>query len=100
MYSPFSDRLRIETPEGPLEVRFRWRRTTFVWRGRTYRVRSILWGDVRIEEGDRIVLHGKTTWSGVRFNRVAPELEPVAQELALGFAFRVLWFWFAFGAIA
>lgn len=98
LYAPLRDQIRIETVDGPLEIRFRWRGTTFAWRGRTYRVRSMLLGDVRIEEAGRTVIRGKTTWRGVRLDAVAPELEAIAPALAPGFAFRWLAFWFATAA--
>lgn len=89
-YSGWSDRLWIEGPEGPMEIRFRWRGTNFTWRGREYRVRSSLWNRVLVEEGGRVALSGRTTWSGVRLQYVAPDLEPISSALALGLALRYM----------
>lgn len=88
-YSGWSDRLWVEGPEGPLEVRFHWRGTRFAWRGRVYHVRASLWNRVLlVEEGGRVAASGRTTWSGVRLQHVAPDLESIAPALALGLALR------------
>src|SRR5438128_1478880 len=41
-YDGWRDRLTIQSPSGSLEIRFRWRNTMFPWRGRVYRVGSML----------------------------------------------------------
>ena len=87
-YDGWRDRLSIDSPHGSLEIRFRWRHTTFPWRGRVYRVGSTLGSRVRVFEGDRRVLEGKETWSGIRFDVVSPEFRDIARELAVGFGFR------------
>jgi hypothetical protein len=97
-YSPFRDRIRIETPEASVDIPFRWRGTRFAWRARTYVVRPMLWTRVTIEEGGRTVVRGRTTLHGIRLDHVSPELEPIAKELALGFAFRLMAFWVAASA--
>ncbi len=65
-YDSWWDRLSIDSPRGSLEIRLRWRDTTFPRRGRMYRVGSTLGSRVRIFEADQQVLDGKETWSGVR----------------------------------
>ncbi|HKZ98671.1 MAG TPA: hypothetical protein VJ326_03660 [Thermoplasmata archaeon] len=90
-YSPFSDRIRIEAAGPALEIRFHLRRTTFVWQGRAYRIRSMAWGRVVVEREGRAVVRGTITWSGVRLDRVVPEIAPIVRELALGLAFRAAW---------
>src|SRR3989442_6869938 len=35
-YDGWRDRLTIQSPSGSLEIRFRWRNTTFPWRGRLF----------------------------------------------------------------
>ena len=89
-YDSLRDRLSIESPLGPLEIRFRWRGTTFGWRGRTYRVGSMVWNRLTIFEGDRPVLDGKMTWSGVRFETIDPEFREIARELAVGLGLRAM----------
>ena len=87
-YDGWRDRLSIDSPHGSLEIRFRWRHTTFPWRGRVYRVGSTLGSRVRVFEGDRRVLEGKETWSGIRFDVISPEFRDIARELAVGFGLR------------
>lgn len=87
-YDGWRDRLSIESPHGSLEIRFRWRHTTFPWRGRVYRVPSALGSRVRVFEGDRRVLEGKETWSGIRFDVIDPEFRDIARELVVGFGLR------------
>jgi len=87
-YDIWRDRLSIESPHGSLDVRFRWRHTTFPWHGRVYRVGSSVGTRVRIFEGDRPVLEGRETWSGVRFDVIDPEFRDIARELAVGFGLR------------
>src|SRR2546426_10152839 len=41
-YDGWRDRLTIQSPSGSLEIRFRWRNTTFPWRGRGYPVGAVL----------------------------------------------------------
>src|SRR3989475_12857704 len=41
-YDGWWDRLTIQSPFGSLEIRFQWRNTTFPWRGRIYRVGSMV----------------------------------------------------------
>ena len=89
-YDSLRDRLSIESPSGPLEIRFRWRGTTFAWRGRTYRVGSMVWNRLSIFEGDRPVLEGKLIWSGVRLETIAPEFREIARELAVGLGLRAM----------
>jgi hypothetical protein len=99
-HGPFSDRLQLVTPAGTVDIRFGWRRSEFSWNGRAYRVRSVLGRQVRVEDGPRVAMEGKTTWSGIRVDYVAPDLEPIAQELATGLAFRWMAFWSAAAAAA
>ena len=87
-YDGWRDRLSIDSPHGSLEIRFRWRHTTFPWRGRVYRVGSTLGSRVRVFEGDRRVLEGKETWSGIRFDVISPEFRDIAREIAVGFGLR------------
>ncbi|TLZ83094.1 MAG: hypothetical protein E6K11_00490 [Methanobacteriota archaeon] len=87
-YDGWRDRLSIDSPHGSLEIRFRWRHTTFPWRGRVYRVGSTLGSRVRVFEGDQRVLEGKETWSGIRFDVISPEFRDIARELAVGFGLR------------
>lgn len=87
-YDGWRDRISIDSPHGSLQIRFRWRNTTFAWRGRVYRVGS-MWGfRVTIFDGDRPVVEGTTTWSGVRFSSIAAEFRDVGPELAVGFGLR------------
>ncbi len=87
-YDGWRDRLAIDAAEGALEIRFRWRHTTFSWRGRTYRVTSMLWGRVSFLDGNLPVAEGRMTWGGMRFDLLSPEFHGIERELAVGFALR------------
>lgn len=86
-YDGWRDVLTIESPHGSLRIRFRWRHTTFSWRGQMYRIAASGSGHT-IFRGDHIVARAKYTWSGVRFEHDGRDLEPVARELALGLGHR------------
>src|SRR3989475_13220089 len=87
-YDGWRDRLSIQSPIGSIEIRFRLRHTTFGWRGRVYRVGSMLGNRVTIFLGDRPVAVGKITWSGRRFETIDPELRDIERKLAVGFGLR------------
>src|SRR3989449_5089180 len=82
------DRLTIQSPFGSLEIRFQWRNTTFPWRGRIYRVGSMLGNRGTLFRGREQVAVGKITWGGVRFEMMDPEVHDIQRELALGFGLR------------
>ena len=92
-YDVWRDRIHIDSPAGLLEIRFRWRNTTFAWRGRRYLIESALLSRIRVMDGLRTAVEGTTTWNGVRLAYVDLELRPIARELALGLAIRTqTWF--------
>lgn len=96
-YEALRDRIRIETPMGNVLVPFHWRRTSFTYGGRRYRLGPMVWGHVMVSEAERPVVTGRVTMSGVRLGYVAPEIEPIAQELAIGLAYRAITIWLAAG---
>ena len=87
-YDGWRDRLTIQSLYGSVEIRFRWRNTTFPWRGRIYRVGSMLGNRVTVFRGTEPVAVGKITWGGVRFELMDPEFHEIERELALGFGLR------------
>jgi len=87
-YDGWRDRLTIQSPYGSLEIRFRWRNTTFPWRGQIYRVGSMLGNRVNLFRSGEPVAVGKITWGGVRFEMMDPEFHDIERELALGFGLR------------
>ena len=89
-YDGWRDVIEIESPVGSLRIRFRWRRTTFTWRGRTYTVPSMGWSRVTILEQGRPVVEGRLTLSGIRLEALDPEFLPIERELAIGLAQRSL----------
>ena len=97
-YEALRDRIRIEGPAGALLVPFHWRRTSFRFGGRTYRFGPMAWGHVMVSRDDRPIITGRLTLSGVRLGYVAPELEPIAAELAVGLAYRAVTIWVAASA--
>ncbi len=58
----------------------------------------MVWGHVMIMGRERPVATGRLTLSGVRLGYVAPELEPIARELAVGLAYRAVAIWLAASA--
>ncbi len=99
-YDALRDRIRIETPSDAALIPFHWRHTTFAFRGHTYRVGPMAWGHVMVSREERPVVTGRVTLSGVRLGYVAPELEPIARELAVGLAYRAISLWLASGTAA
>jgi len=87
-YDSMRDRIHIDSAAGLLEIRFRWRNTTFMWRGRTYRIQPSAWGRVTILDGNRPVVQGRLTLSGIRLDSVDPEFRDIERELAFGLAQR------------
>ncbi len=87
-YDGWRDRLTIQSLYGSVEIRFRWRNTTFPWRGHIYRVGSMLGNRVTVFRGTEPVAVGKITWGGVRFELMDPEFHEIERELALGFGLR------------
>jgi len=87
-YDGWRDRLTIQSPSGSLEIRFRWRNTTFPWRGRIHRVGSMLGNRVILFRVSEPVAVGKVTWGGVRFEMMDPEFRDIERELAIGFGLR------------
>lgn len=88
-YDMLRDRIHIEGPDGSLEIRFRWRNTTFEWRGHVYRIASMASGRVTIYEDERVAAEGKLTSSGRWvFEIFSPTLRSIERELVLGLAMR------------
>ncbi len=87
-YDGWRDRLTIQSLYGCVEIRFRWRNTTFPWRGNIYRVGSMLGNRVTVFRGTEPVVGGKITWGGVRFEMMDPEFHDIERELAVGFGLR------------
>jgi len=59
-----------------------------MWRGRTYRIQPSAWGRVTILDGNRPVVQGRLTLSGIRLDSVDPEFRDIERELAFGLAQR------------
>jgi len=89
-YDSWRDRILIESPVGSLQIRFRWRNTTFLWRGRTYRITSMVRSGITILDGERPVVEARLTWSGVRLESLGPDFQPIERELAVGLGQRAL----------
>ncbi|HKW42896.1 MAG TPA: hypothetical protein VJP06_01800 [Thermoplasmata archaeon] len=87
-YDGWRDRVEIESAAGGLEIRFRWRNTTFFWQGRTYRFVPSVWGRLAILDETVPVVEGHTTWSGVWLEQVGPAFRAIQRELAVGLAKR------------
>ncbi|HII40247.1 MAG TPA: hypothetical protein HA326_03410 [Thermoplasmata archaeon] len=97
-YDALHDRVRIEGPGGSAQIPFRWKRTVFTFGGKEYRVGPMAWGHVMVSRADRPVMTGRLTMHGVRLGYVAPELQPISHELAVGLAYRATALWLAASA--
>jgi len=89
-YDSWRDRIFIESPVGSLQIRFRWRNTTFLWRGRRYRITPMIWSRITIFDGDRPVVDARLTWSGVHLECLGPDFQPIERELAIGLGQRAV----------
>ena len=98
-YDSWRDRILIESPVGSLQIRFRWRNTTFLWRGRTYRITPMVWSRITISDGDRPVVEARLTWSGVRLESLSPDFQPIERELAIGLGQRAVALTMAMAAV-
>ena len=87
-YDGWRDRLTTQSPHGSVEIRFRWRHTTFPWRGHIYRVGSMLGNRVTLFRGTEPAAVGKITWGGVRFEMMDADFHDIEREFALGFGLR------------
>ncbi len=97
-YEALHDRVRIEGPGGSALIPFRWKHTRFSFAGQQYRVGPMAWGHVMVSRADHPVVTGRLTLHGVRLGYVAPELEPISHELAVGLAYRAIALWLASSA--
>ncbi len=89
-YDADRDVLDIQRPGIELSIQFRpeLERTTFTFRGHTYEVGTMDFGNIVIKEGAQPVVRGHETVSGVRLLSVGAELVPIERELAFGLAVR------------
>ncbi len=83
--------LEIERSGLALSIHFRpeLEHTTFELNGHMYEVATTDFGNISIKEGDRAVVRGHGTVTGVRLLAIAPDLVSVERELAFGFALRL-----------
>ncbi len=89
-YDDERELLEIERPGVAVSIHFRpeLERTTFMFRGHTYEVATMDFGNISIREGSRPVVQGHVTVSGDKLRTVAPDLLPIERELAFGLAVR------------
>lgn len=97
-YDALHDRVRIEGAGVSTQIPFGWRRTVFTFGGKEYHVGPMAWGHVMVSRADRPVVTGRITMHGVRIGYVAPELQPISHELAVGLAYRAIALWLASSA--
>ncbi len=60
----------------------------FTWEDRTYRIGTMIRGEIRIREADRMVAEGHVTVSGLHLDSVATELAPILRPLAWALVLR------------
>lgn len=89
-YDGWRDILTIELPPGSLRIQFRWRHTTFSWRGRRTGACLRSGAGETIFRGDQPVVKVRFTWSGIRLESIDPEFQDIARELALGLCHRAM----------
>src|SRR3989454_2351569 len=71
-YDGWRDRLPIQSPSGSLEIRFRWRNTTFPWRGGIYPAGATLGHRVTVFPGGAPGAGGQNTTGGGPVGMVEP----------------------------
>ncbi len=71
-----------------LRIPFHAGQGAFRWEDRTYRIDSMIEGEIRIREGDRLAVRGHVTVTGVHLDSVATELLPIIRPLAWALALR------------
>lgn len=85
------DRATLERSDETVVIQFRLGETVFGWQGRPYRVGTMQWGQIEIEQEGRPVARGHVTVTGVHLEMVAPELLPIIRELAFALTMHSEW---------
>ena len=81
LYRDLQDVAVICWPEQTLRVAFRGGEARFEWDGRTYRIASMIDGEIRVDQDGRPVLQGHVTPAGVHLESVATELLRIVRPL-------------------
>ncbi len=88
LYSDYQDLAVIQWATSILRIPFKEGKGTFVWEERTYRIGSMIEGEIRIDQEGRPVVRGHTTVSGLHLDSVATELLPIIRPLAWALVLR------------
>jgi len=88
LYRPVQDLVVIEQSGGFLKIPFKDGEASFGWQDRVYRISSMAFGKIRIDEGTRDVAQGVVTTSGIRFHLFRSDLLPIVRALAWGLTLR------------
>jgi hypothetical protein len=89
-YDSWRDRILIESPAGSLQIRFRWRNTTFLWEDARIESSPMVWSRITIFDGKDPVVEARLTRSGVRLESLGPDFQSIERELAIGLGQRAL----------
>lgn len=88
LFRPAQDMVVIEQSGQFLRVPFVKGEGEFVWEDRTYRIGSMVLGEIRIDQESREAARGVVTTTGIRIDRLATELLPIVRALAWGLTLR------------
>lgn len=88
LYRDMQDLILVSWPNVYLRIAFRKGEGQFRWEDRPYHIASMIDGDIRIDQGGRVVVRGHVTVAGIHLETVAVELLPIVRPLAWGLALR------------
>ncbi len=88
LFRDIQDLAVIQWPGTILRVPFHSGEAEFVWEERRYVIGTMIEGEIRIRQDDRVVVRGHATVSGLRLDEVASELLPIIRPLAWALVLR------------
>lgn len=88
LYREFQDLAVIQWAGAVLRIPFHAGEGVFTWEERTYRIGSMVEGELRIRQDERLVAQGHVTVAGLHLDSVATELLPLIRPLAWALVLR------------
>lgn len=88
LYRDVQDLAVIQWAGAVLRVPFHAGVGEFIWEDRTYRIGTMIRGEIRIRQDERIVGNGHVTVAGLHLASVATELVPIIRPLAWALVLR------------
>lgn len=88
LFRDLQDLAVIQWPGAVLRVAFHAGEGEFSWDDRTYRIGTMIRGEIRIHQDERLAASGHVTLSGIHLETVATELLPIIRPLAWALVLR------------